>query len=122
LATEVSRPEVDEYQGVKFLGNCRLIDVLSEWGSHNTQWRLGREVVDVLDAVEIALTYYAPLVSRIISAIPLNCLRVEFTAEDLPLINIADGRLMTDWTTPSSKMPHTPASMPARWPPGSIPS
>jgi hypothetical protein len=81
------------------LGTCRLVDVLGEWGSHNTQWRRGRDATDILDGVEFALTYYSPLVSRILAAGPIACVRAEFAPEDLPLINIADGRPISDWTT-----------------------
>jgi len=84
---------------VRLLGTCGLVDVLGEWGSHNTEWRLGRAVTDVLDGVDFALTYYSPLVWRILAAGPIGCFRAEFTIEDLPLVNIADGRPMTEWAT-----------------------
>ena len=37
------------------LGACKLTDVLAEWGSHNTEWRIGRVVTDPADAVEVTL-------------------------------------------------------------------
>ena len=82
---------------MKLLGTCRLVDILSEWGSHNTQWRLGRDVVDVLDGVEFALTYYSELVSTVLAAGPIGCFRVEVATEDLPQIVLHNGQLMTDW-------------------------
>jgi len=42
---------------VRELGACKLTDVLAEWGSHNTKWRIGRVVTGPADAVEVALTY-----------------------------------------------------------------
>jgi hypothetical protein len=65
VATEWQR---ENDGGMKVLGVCRLVDVLGEWGSHKTESRLGRAVIDVLDAVEFAVTYYSPLVS-----IPRRC-------------------------------------------------
>jgi len=74
-----------------------MVDVLFEWGSHNTEWRLGRKVMDLADAVEVVLSYYSPLPWRILIAAPIACFRAEFTAEDIPLITIADGRPVTEW-------------------------
>ncbi len=75
------------------------MDALGEWGMHNTAWRAGREIRDILEGAEFALTYYSPLVARILVAGPLSCLRTEISAEDLPHLLIADGRPATEWTT-----------------------
>ena len=36
------------------LGACKLTDVLAEWGSHNTEWRIGRVVTDPADCPPMA--------------------------------------------------------------------
>jgi hypothetical protein len=77
---------------VKVVGACRLVDVLAEWGSHNTEWRVGRVVNDTADAVEVALTYYSALVGAILAAGPVACLRVKLDAADLPLVVAVNGR------------------------------
>lgn len=83
---------------MKILGACRLVDVLVEWGSHNTEWRLGRTVSDAADAVEVALTYYAQLVGRVLSASPRACFLAEFDAGDVPALVAVNGRApLADW-------------------------
>jgi hypothetical protein len=62
-------------------GTCRLVDVLGELGSHNTEWRWG-PVRDVVEGVEMALTYYSPFVSKILAAEPVACFRALFRAAD----------------------------------------
>jgi len=37
-----------------------VVDAFFEWGSHNTEWRLGRKVIEPADAVEVVLSYYSP--------------------------------------------------------------
>src|SRR5215467_4853067 len=59
--------------------------------------RLGRKVIEPADAVEVVLSYYSPLAWRILVATPIACLRAEFTAEDIPLMAIADGRPVGEW-------------------------
>jgi hypothetical protein len=74
---------------VEHPGTCRLVDVLGEWGAHSSERGLGRKVTDILDAVDFALTYYSDgprLIGRIFMAEPIACLRVKFTAADLPRI------------------------------------
>ena len=66
-------------------GTCRLVDVLGELGSHNTEWRWG-PVRDVVEGVEMALTYYSPFVSKILAAEPVACFRALFHAADAPQI------------------------------------
>jgi hypothetical protein len=66
-------------------GTCRLVDVLVELGSHNTEWRWGA-VRDVVEGVEMALTYYSSLVSKILGAEPVACFRALFRAADAPRI------------------------------------
>jgi hypothetical protein len=82
---------------MEFHGTCRLVDVLGEWGAHKTERGLGRKAVDVLDAVDFALTYYSDgprLIGRIFMAEPIACLRVKFTADDLPQIMTHRGALL----------------------------
>jgi hypothetical protein len=77
---------------VRILNACRLVDILAEWGSHNIEWRLGRAVTDAADAVEVALTYYAPLVGQLLTAGPRACFRAELDARDVPLLVAVNGR------------------------------
>jgi hypothetical protein len=48
--------------------------------------------------VEVALTFRSPLAWRILAAVPMDCLRVELAPEDVPTMQIADGRWLADWT------------------------
>jgi hypothetical protein len=83
---------------LRILGACRLVDVLAEWGSHNTEWRVHRVVTDPADAVEVALTYYAPLVARVLSASPKACFLAELDAGDVPTLVAVNGRApLADW-------------------------
>src|SRR5215813_4463392 len=86
-----------DFGAMQILGACRVVDPFFEWGSHNTEWRLGRKVIEPADAVEVVLSYYSPLAWRILVATPIACLRAEFTAEDIPLMAIADGRPVGEW-------------------------
>jgi hypothetical protein len=62
-------------------GTCRLVDVLGELGSHNTEWRWG-PVRDVVEGVEMALTYHSCFVRKILAAEPVACFRALFRAGD----------------------------------------
>jgi hypothetical protein len=91
---------------VRILGACRLVDVLAEWGSHNTTWRVGCAVTDAADAVEVALTYYAQLVGSVLAAEPLACLRAELDAADVPNLVAVHGReKMAHWAVGRAQDP-----------------
>ena len=82
---------------MRVLGACEVSDALAAWGSHNPEWRLGRAVRDRADAVEVALTYYSFLVSLILLAQPLACLRAELDASDLPDVRTAGNQPFGEW-------------------------
>ena len=91
---------------VEHRGTCRLVDVLGEWGAHTAERGLGRKALDVLDAVDLALTYYSDgprLMGRIFMAEPIACLRVMFTAADLPQIITHSGVPLSDVATAKEK-------------------
>lgn len=93
---------------VEYRGTCRLVDVLGEWGAHTAERGLGRKAVDVLDAVDLALTYYSDgprLIGRIFMAEPIACVRVMFTAADLPKIITHRGHLLDDVATAKQTEP-----------------
>src|SRR5260370_27517537 len=78
-------------------GTCRLVDVLGEWGSHNTEWRWG-SVRDVVEGVEMSLTYYSSLVSKILAAEPVACFRALFRAADAPrIVTYRKMQPLPDW-------------------------
>ena len=39
-----------DFGAMQILGACRVVDAFFEWGSHNTEWRLGRKVIEPADA------------------------------------------------------------------------
>jgi hypothetical protein len=91
---------------MKVLGSSRLIDVLVEWGSHNTEWRIGRTVTDGADAAEVALTYYAQLVGRVLSVSPMACFLAELDVGDVPVLVAVDGRApLADWAAVRARDP-----------------
>jgi hypothetical protein len=78
-------------------GTCRLVDVLGEWGSQNTEWRWG-SVRDAVEGVEMALTYYSSLVSKILAAEPVACFRALFRATDAPrIVTYRTMQPLPDW-------------------------
>ena len=91
---------------MRILGACQLVDVLAEWGSHNTEWRVHRTVTDPADAVEVALTYYAQLVGRVLSASPRAFFLAEFDAGDVPVLVAVNGRApLADWAAVRARDP-----------------
>ena len=77
---------------MKTVGTCRVVDALREWGAHHGPKRAGRDVMDALDELDVALTYHAPFVARILAAIPFGCVRVEISANDIPQLLLHDRR------------------------------
>lgn len=90
---------------MRILEARRLIDVLSEWGAHEGQGRLGRPATffqgpnGFLNGIEIALLYRSPLVCRILAGAPVACVRVEIEPTDVNALLIADGRALEEWTS-----------------------
>jgi hypothetical protein len=89
---------------MRIIGQCRLVDVLGEWGIHEGQGRLQLpprtfEGADrLLIGVEVALTRRSPLAWRIIAGWPIAAFRIEITAEDIGALRIVDGRTLEEWT------------------------
>jgi len=77
---------------VKTVGTCRVIDALRDWGSQGGAARMGREIVDVPEAVDRALTHYAPFVARILAARPFGCVRAELFEGDISQLQVHDRR------------------------------
>jgi hypothetical protein len=91
---------------VKIVGPCRLVDILAEWGSHDTERRRGRPVTDTVDAVDFTLNYYAWLTGQILAAVPRHCIWVELDASDIPLLVAVTGRLpLTEWAALRAESP-----------------
>src|SRR5437870_3363965 len=100
LSHEMRRlPEPFEYRHsvrrpytMKILEECRLVDVLGEWGIHEGEGRLqlptGTFSGDdrILSGVEVALTRRAPLVWCILAGWPMAALRIEITPEDIAIL------------------------------------
>ncbi len=90
---------------MRIVGECRLVDVLGEWGIHEGQGRLQLPAgmfqgeMRLLNGVEVALTRRSPLAWRILAGWPIACLRIEIAPEDVPALRITDGRIAHDWTT-----------------------
>ena len=91
---------------MRITGNCRLVDVLGEWGNHESEGRLQRPPGSILQGdarillgVEVAVNYRSPLAWRILAGWPVGCARVEILPEDAPALRIADGRTADEWTT-----------------------
>ena len=83
-----------------------MVDVLAEWGSHNTEWRIGRTVTDAADAAEVALTYYAQLVARVLFANPRACFLAELDTRDVPVLVAVNGRVpLADWAAIRARDP-----------------
>jgi len=51
----------------------------------------------VLNSVDVAVFYRAPLVWRILVARPLHILLVEIDADDVPHLRLADSRTVDNW-------------------------
>jgi hypothetical protein len=68
---------------VRIIGGYRVVDALVDWGTHNTRWRVGRDITDALRGVDFALTYYSELVGKILALEPFGCARVELAAESV---------------------------------------
>ncbi len=87
------------------MGACRLVDVLGEWGAHEAEGRLRlpptavQGAARVLAGVEVALTYRSPLAWRMFAGWPMASARVEIAPEDVPALQITDGRTADEWTT-----------------------
>lgn len=90
---------------MKILGECRLVDILGEWGIHEGEGRLQLPAGTfdgedrVLNGVEVVLTRRSPLAWRILAGWPIVSLRVEIAAEDIAALRIMDGRSAEEWTT-----------------------
>jgi hypothetical protein len=91
---------------VRITGVCRLVDVLGEWGIHESEGRLQHSTgsfpqgnAKLLVGVELAVTFRSPLAWRILAGWPIACARVELVPEDVDALRIADGRTAEDWTT-----------------------
>jgi hypothetical protein len=90
---------------MRIVQQCRLVDVLGEWGIHEGGGRLqlpaGTFEGDerLLKGVELALIYRCPLAWRILAGMPVRCFRVAISPEDVPALVIANGRTAEDWTT-----------------------
>ncbi len=90
---------------MRALGRIRLVDALAAWGTHEASGRwqhlqrseLGEDP-QYAEAVEFALMTRSPLVWRLLAAGPAATLRVEISAEDLPLLRLADARSVAAWT------------------------
>ena|SRR5438034_2726115 len=102
---------------MKITGTCRVVDALGEWGTHNTQWRAGREITDAAEGVDFVLTYYSDLVCRILAASPFGCVRARIFAEDLPQLICHDSIPAAERQRRSSRRWVEPANMSARWSP-----
>lgn len=83
----------------------RFVDALAEWGAHEARGRLNQsgfnlgQIEDFRAAVDVALISRAPLLWRLLAAWPTETLQVEFDAEDVGALILADGRRAEDWAT-----------------------
>lgn len=90
---------------VRIIEQCRLVDVLGEWGIHEGEGRLQLPAGTfdggdrLLNGVEVALTRRSPLAWRVLAGWPIAALRIEIAPADVPVLRIADGRTVDDWTT-----------------------
>lgn len=89
---------------MRILKECRLVDVLGEWGIHEGEGRLqlpaGTFEGDerLLSGVEVTLTRRSPLAWRILAGWPMASLRIEIAPDDVAALRITDGRTVEDWT------------------------
>jgi len=84
---------------VRIGSRLRVVDILSAWAARDAQRKLGlgREIVDGLDGVEVALTRYNFLLSMIFAAAPVAGVRASISAEDLPQFVRFDQRWVTEF-------------------------
>ena len=86
---------------MRYVRQSSLVEALMFWGRYEAAGRLrGRvklQARDALAAIELALRYRAPLVSRLLGHVPVDVQYVELEPGDASALVLADGRRPTDW-------------------------
>jgi hypothetical protein len=86
---------------LKVAGKARLLDALADWGRHEALGRLSARLGErpalegdrgTLEALNILLRFRTPMVARLLSSLPTDCLVVELTADLVPCLRAFDGR------------------------------
>lgn len=96
---------------MRIIEQCRLVDVFGDWGIHEGTGRLQLPAGTfdgadrLLNGVDVALTGRSPLAWRLLAGWPIAALRIEIIPDDVPILRIADGRTVDDWTTAMLKGP-----------------
>jgi len=88
---------------------CSLAEALSAWGHHEAMGRCKAslppdlDVEDPIVCVSLALSFRSMFIARILASEPVITLRGLVSAREIQSLQLADGRMVSEWATSNSQ-------------------